>query len=190
MSNLYVALLHHPMQNRRGEVVTTSMTSLDVHDIARSAKTYGASRYYVVTPMKTQREISRRLKGYWTEQEKVRENENRGQALELVSVLDKLEEAVLDVEDREQRSPQLVGTSARDLAADRLSYQAARSQLDREDAAPLLVLFGTGWGFADSLLEELDRVLPPIEGVGDFNHLSVRAAAAITLDRLQGKPGA
>ena len=32
----------------------------------------------------------------------------------------------------------------------------------------------------------VDEVLEPIAGTGDYNHLSVRAAAAIMLDRLRG----
>ncbi|MFP4202631.1 MAG: RNA methyltransferase [Candidatus Acetothermia bacterium] len=185
MGNLYIGLLHYPMQNRRGDVVTTSMTSMDVHDIARTGKTYGALQYYVVTPMKTQREIARRLRGYWTEDERQRENSNRGEALELVSVLDKLEEGILDIEDREGARPLLVGTSARDLPAKSMSYAEGREAIDQGER-PVFVLFGTGWGMADELIDKTDYLLPPIVGVGEFNHLSVRAAVAITLDRLQG----
>jgi len=47
-----------------------------------------------------------------------------------------------------------------------------------------MVLFGTAWGIADELLERADCVLAPILGVSHYNHLSVRGAAAITLDRL------
>ena len=185
MGNLYIGLLHHPMRNRRGKVVTTSMTSMDVHDIARTAKTFGAIQYYVVTPLKTQREIARRLRGYWTEQERTSENTNRGEALELVSVLDKLDEGILDIKDREESDPLLVGTSARHLDERGMSYEEARRNL-REESDPMFVLFGTGWGMADELTARLDYLLPPIEGTGEFNHLSVRAAVAVTLDRLRG----
>ena len=185
MGNLYIALLHYPMQNRRGKVVTTSMTSMDVHDIARTGKTYGAHQYYVITPMQTQREIARRLRGYWTEDERKRENSNRGEALELVSVLDKLDEGILDIKDREGTDPLLVGTSARDVGDRIISYGDAREKID-DGERPVFVLFGTGWGMADELVERMDYLLPPINGVGEFNHLSVRAAVAITLDRLQG----
>src|SRR5690606_14363961 len=34
-------LVHHPVLDRAGEVVTTAITNLDLHDIARSAHTYG-----------------------------------------------------------------------------------------------------------------------------------------------------
>ena len=56
----------------------------------------------------------------------------------------------------------------------------------------MIVLFGTGWGLTPEVLEGVDALLPPIDrapgvGVGDaYNHLSVRAACAITLDRLLG----
>lgn len=183
MGNLYIGLLHYPMRNRQGEIVTTSMTSMDVHDIARSARTFGVSQYYVISPLKSQREIARRIRGYWTEAERKAENSNRGEALELVLVLDKLEESVQDIVDREREEPILVGTSARQLSVDRMEYSQLRSELE-SSSRPVLLLFGTGWGIADEMLEGFDFMLPPIEGVDEFNHLSVRAAVAITLDRI------
>jgi tRNA (guanine37-N1)-methyltransferase len=38
----------------------------------------------------------------------------------------------------------------------------------------------------DELIETCDLILPPIMPDSDFNHLSVRAAAAITMDRVAG----
>jgi len=46
--------------------------------------------------------------------------------------------------------------------------------------------FGTGRGRAREVLQESDYILAPIEGVLDYNHLSVRSAAAIVLDRMMG----
>lgn len=185
MANLYVGLLHYPMRNRQGDIVTTSMTSMDIHDIARTAKTYGVAQYYVVTPERSQREIARRIKGYWTEAERKAENSNRGEALELVLVLDKLEESIQDIRDRERQPPLVVGTSARSLGQNVIDFPDLRNHLEEKDT-PVYLLFGTGWGIADQLLERLDYLLPPIKGVGKFNHLSVRAAVAIILDRLGG----
>jgi hypothetical protein len=48
-----------------------------------------------------------------------------------------------------------------------------------------LLLLGTGWGLAAEVLDRVDDVLEPIAGAGPYNHLSVRAAAAIMLDRLR-----
>jgi hypothetical protein len=51
---------------------------------------------------------------------------------------------------------------------------------------PFLLMFGTGWGMSDELMARADYVLKPINGPTDYNHLSVRAACAIILDRLRG----
>jgi len=60
-----------------------------------------------------------------------------------------------------------------------------RNMLLRE-TAPFLILLGTGWGLTDEILARSDYILEPIEGDSDYNHLSVRSAAAIILDRLLG----
>jgi len=60
-------------------------------------------------------------------------------------------------------------------------------QLAREiDIAqePSLLVLGTGYGLADEMLDRCDVLLEPIRGNDEYNHLSVRAAAAIILDRL------
>ncbi|MCB0360678.1 MAG: tRNA (guanosine(37)-N1)-methyltransferase TrmD, partial [Bdellovibrionales bacterium] len=38
---LSAALMHYPVRNKQGEIITSSLTTIDVHDFARSAKTYG-----------------------------------------------------------------------------------------------------------------------------------------------------
>ena len=186
MGNLYVGLLHYPMHNRIGEIVATSTTSIDVHDIARSARTYGVARYFVVTPLPTQQEISWRIRGYWTEGEMASENSRRGEALEYVVVAEDLEETLAWIRDAEGTEPLLVATSARRLGKEEISFRDLRRML-REDDRPVYILFGTGWGMADELIEVCDLLLPPIMGDSPFNHLSVRAAAAIVLDRVAGE---
>jgi len=49
------------------------------------------------------------------------------------------------------------------------------------------MMFGTAWGLADELFRKADHVLQPIEGDNEYNHLSVRCASAIILDRLSGQ---
>jgi Uncharacterized protein conserved in bacteria len=48
----------------------------------------------------------------------------------------------------------------------------------------VLVCFGTGWGIPEDFEVNFDGFLPPIVGITDFNHLSVRSAASIVLDRI------
>jgi len=186
MGNLYIGLLHYPMRNRIGEIVATSTTSIDVHDIARSARTYGVARYFVVTPLPTQQEISWRIRGYWTEGEQASENSRRGEALEYVVVAEDLEETLAWIADAEGTEPLLVATSARRLGKEGISFAGLKRRL-REDDRPVYILFGTGWGMADEVVEVCDLLLPPIMGNSPFNHLSVRAAAAIILDRVAGE---
>jgi hypothetical protein len=52
----------------------------------------------------------------------------------------------------------------------------------------VLIAFGTGWGLAGELVESAELRLAPIAAATEtgYNHLSVRAACAITLDRLLG----
>ncbi|HLB40542.1 MAG TPA: RNA methyltransferase, partial [Candidatus Babeliales bacterium] len=52
--------------------------------------------------------------------------------------------------------------------------------------APVLLLFGTAHGLSPALVAQSDFLLAPVAGFSDFNHLSVRSAAAIVLDRWLG----
>jgi hypothetical protein len=52
------------------------------------------------------------------------------------------------------------------------------------DDQSFLLLFGTGWGMTEELFNSADYVLEPIKGVGEYNHLSVRSAVSIYMDRL------
>ena len=54
-----------------------------------------------------------------------------------------------------------------------------------EDDEPICLLFGTGYGLVDEIMAEADYTLEPIVGPTDYNHLSVRSAASIILDRLR-----
>jgi len=93
-----------------------------------------------------------------------------------------VEEAIAAVGDRAGSPPQIITTTAR-TSAKTSTYGEVSSDLE---ARPGLILFGTGHGLAASELDRADHVLAPIEPASDYNHLSVRAAVAITLDRLFG----
>jgi len=187
MGNLYIGLLHYPVLNREGEVATAALTGLDVHDIARAARTYGVRRYFIVTPIPAQQGIAARIRRYWLE---TRRDHNRSEALRIVETLGSYEESLGWIAREEGPRPLVVGTSARPLPFKQIGYRELRERL-ASSPQPVYILFGTGWGLADRLLEQVDYVLPPILGPREqaWNHLSVRAAVAITLDRLKGRRG-
>ena len=183
-SRVYVALLHHPVYDKNGEIVTTAVTNMDIHDIARSGKTYGIKKFYVVTPVKALQRLALKIIAHWEEGYGAEYNHTRKEALALAQVKDTLDDAILDVEREGGVKPLLIVTSAR-AGKNRTSFVELRNML-RITPAPFLLLLGTGWGLTDEVLAQSDYILEPIEGGTDYNHLSVRSAAAIILDRLLG----
>jgi len=185
MSALYVALIHHPVYDRNRAVVTTALTNIDVHDIARSCCTFGVRAFYVVTPVDAHRALARRVVRHWQQGHGAEYNPTRREALEVVRLERSLEGAEIDVERETGVLPRLVATSARPLPG---AVRAEQLRAEMETTAvPHLILLGTGWGLTEAVTERAHRSLAPVRGPTEYNHLSVRAAAAIILDRLAGK---
>lgn len=184
MANVYIALLHHPVYNKRGDVVTTCITGFDLHDIARTAVTYGIKKYFVVNPLPAQQEFARRIFEFWMDETSLEFNWTRVEAFKLISIKATLEEAIDEVTKDEGRKPKIIATSAKPRTT--IEFEQLRTELKSGDQ-PVLLLFGTGWGLTDEVFARVDGVLPPVEGSAGYNHLSVRAATAIILDRLLGR---
>jgi tRNA (guanine37-N1)-methyltransferase len=182
---VFVALLHHPVYDKNGQVVTTALTNMDVHDIARSARTYGLRGFYVATPVKALQKLAVKIIAHWQHGYGSQYNATRKEALALAHIVDGLDEAIIDIERATGERPLIVGTSAKP-GDGRTSFVELRDMLKKE-TRPFLILLGTGWGLTASVLAQADYILEPIEGNADYNHLSVRSAAAIILDRLLGR---
>lgn len=182
---LYIALLHHPVLDRKGRVITSAVTNADIHDIARSARTYGVKRFFIVTPIADQADLVRAIIGHWTCGAGGALNPSRREALEAVEVAGTLAD-VVDAIAREDPDPvNTVVTGAR-FGGACVSHGQLREILD-SGSGSTLILFGTGWGLADEVIESSRYRLEPISGPGPYNHLSVRSAVAITLDRLMAR---
>jgi len=184
-SRVSIALLHYPVYDRNRRVVASAVTNLDLHDIARSARTFGLFRYYVVTPVAEQRILAERIRGHWQDGWGASYNPKRREALELLRVVPELDAALSDLEENWQRPAKIVVTGAQDRSGS-ISCTGLR-QLFEDSGQPFLLLFGTGWGLTEELFARADFVLESIKGTGEYNHLSVRSAAAIILDRLLGE---
>lgn len=188
----YVALLHHPVIDRTGAQVTSSVTNLDIHDIARTSATYGLAGYFAVTPVASQREKIARIIDVWPETGGRSANpasapDHRQEALELIRVEPDLAAVVGAIETAHGQRPHVVATSARPAADARsVGFAPLAAARAADSQTPLLLLFGTGWGLAQSVIDESDQVLRPVSGAPEFNHLSVRSAVAAILDRLFG----
>lgn len=182
-AKLAVGLVHHPVVNRGGDLVTSSVTSLDVHDLARVCRTFGVARLYVITPLEAQARLVERLMDHWTTGYGSRVNPERKEALKFVKVVDSIED-MMDNFGLGVDGAAMMVTSARDDSA-AVDYASGRRELARCSKAA--ILFGTAHGLAESAMELATVRLAPIPGVDEFNHLPVRSAASMILDRLLGR---
>lgn len=185
-ANLAIALVHYPVYNKLREVVTTALTNLDLHDIARSSRTFGLDRFYIVTPSHNQQALARRITGHWQEGWGAAYNPDRKEALDIVRICDTLDDARADFQSGFATTVRTVITGAANRTGS-ISYRTFRQMLDNPET-PFLLLLGTGWGLTEACFDAADLILEPIAGAGTYNHLSVRSAAAIMLDRLRGTP--
>ena len=184
MAVVFIALVHHPVYNKNRDVIASALTTIDMHDLARLSATYGLAGFYVVTPLGDQLKVAEEMLYHWRQGWGAAYNRDRAEALGRVwlaeSVQDALDEATRQCGSR----PALVATSAQDIE-NRESFREFRDRL--KDERPVMILFGTAWGLTDEVLAGCDVVLESIKGPTNYNHLSVRSAAGIILDRLLGR---
>lgn len=182
--NLYLALVHYPVRNKFGKKVTVSLTNLDLHDMSRCSRTYSLGGLFAVTPLKDQQKLARTLIGHWTTGAGGESNPDRAEALGMAEVAQSLDAALEAVARRTGRTPRLVATSAQveDHGAGVLTTAEVTGMLEDE---PVLLVFGTGSGLAEEVLERCS-LLRPLRFLDEYNHLSVRSAVAIYVDRILG----
>ena len=178
-----MALMHYPVVNRNGDIITSAVTNLDIHDMSRAAKTYGVKAFYIVTPLMDQQQLVKKITSHWTEGAGAEYNPTRRKALELISIKSSLDGVVGDIRNKCESFPKIVVTSSKKFER-KLDIDVFRTMLQNEGT--YLLLFGTAWGLTEKFINSADYLLEPIKGCTDYNHLSVRSAAAIILDRLLG----
>ncbi len=183
-SKVYIALLHYPMYNKNRDIVTTSITNLDLHDIARAARTYDVDGFYVVHPSASQQNLIGEILAYWQDGYGGLYNEDRREAFRLLKLKEDLKSVVDDITAGTGKKVYAVATDASPYA-NCISYSQLKTEVFNSDKVYLL-FFGTGWGMAQKILDQCNYILEPIYGAGDYNHLSVRSAVTIIMDRLLG----
>jgi tRNA (guanine37-N1)-methyltransferase len=196
----YLVLAHHPVLDQGGGVTTSGVTNLDLHDIARAALTFGLGGFFATTPIELQRERIAGIAATWQDETRRRSADHRSRAVAAVETRGSIDEVVAELAERHGARPLLVATSAQrgqgphlegvrgvhGGAIPRIGFGALSARLAAEPPRPVVLLFGTGWGLADEALRTCDWLLAPVSGRPEFNHLSVRSAAACILDRLFG----
>ena len=181
---LYIGLVHYPVLNKNKEKIASAVTNLDLHDLARLSKTYGVSRYYVITPLTDQQKLTESLVNHWKTGYGASYNIDRKEAIEVLEITPSLEETIAEIKKLENEEPVIIATGA---SKNKKAVSFGRVKEIIDDNKPVFLLFGTAWGLHSEVFKSADLVLTPIEGKADYNHLSVRTAAAIILDRLTGR---
>ena len=184
MADVFMALAHHPVYNKNREVIASALTTIDMHDLARLSATYAVKGFYVVTPLEDQQRLAEKMLDHWCRGWGSEYNQNRADALALVRLAGDLEQAREDISSRCGQPPLVVGTSA--VKGPKLtSFAEVRKSI--QGHRPVLVVFGTAWGLTEEALATFDISLEPVNGPTKYNHLSVRSAAGIVMDRLLGQ---
>jgi len=182
-TSLNIALIHHPVVNKRAEVIGSAVTNLDLHDIARMARTYGVENYFITTPYRDQHLLVEELLKHWETGHGARYNPARKEALSLIRLCESVDEAIGTLTGQYNKKPLVITTSAH-TQSNLILYDELRQKIGKKE--PVLLLFGTAHGLSPELMQSADGTLPPITGRTDYNHLSVRSAASIVIDRLLG----
>ncbi len=176
--------MHYPVVNKAGDVITAAVTNLDLHDISRAVRTYGVQKFYVITPLSDQQALVGQIVSHWVHGMGATYNPDRREALGLIQVENSIEEVIKKIHIACGELPKTVVTSAK-KGCRNIGFHDFRKML--ESGAPYIIMLGTAWGLTEEFISSADYVLQPIQGSTDYNHLSVRSAAAIILDRLLGR---
>lgn len=180
LSPVHLCLVHHPVVNRNDERITSVVDEFDFFDACRLGQTYRVAQLLIVNPVPAQRDLTRRLIAHGASPSRHGE---RGR-FERARWVPTLDDAIDQVASVEGRRPTVIATTAR-AWPDAVGYDEVRRRIDARE--PILLLVGKAWGLHDEVLQEADRVLEPIRGPDPYNHLSVRSAMAIMIDRLLGR---
>ncbi len=180
--NVYIALLHYPVYNKQRKIIASAFTNLDMHDLARASETYGIKKFFLVNPVKEQQQLAQTVLDHWLRGEGSHFNPTRKRALKKVQIIPSLDETLLEIKKTEGKFPKIVSTDAK-FSENMVGYNELRKEI-LSTGDPFLIIFGTGWGISEAVMSKSDYILKPVKGYSRFNHLSVRSAASIILDRL------
>ena len=188
--NLSFCLVHYPVSLWPKKIGASSLTNLDIHDIARISRSYAMGSFYPVTPLRDQLRVLEEILRHWTRGPGGTGNADRAQALGLVQPATSLEEAVAHMTAQHGTRPRLVASSAVWPAKGKASQPGRMPMTPRDvrrwcDQGPVMLCLGTAQGLAPEVLEQCEGTLRPVRFLG-YNHLSVRSAAAILADRILG----
>lgn len=183
--SLSFCLFHYPVRLEDGRMGVSSLTNLDVHDIARVSQSYGMGPFFVLTPDARQQEILACVLRHWLAGAGGITHPDRKKALAKVV-------PVLNFADLLEKAKQFYGVEpVFVLTSAATPPRKAGKLLTPSDVRhflvekPVVICLGTARGLVRHKLDFECMQMRPLRFLDD-NHLSVRAAAAILADRILG----
>ena len=110
---VYLGLVHYPIYNKNGEIITTAITNFDIHDIARTSRTYDIKQYFIIHPLESQAELARNIISYWQDGYGSQYNPDRKEAFSILKIMPDIEKAVEFIKNAEGEHPVIITTDAR-----------------------------------------------------------------------------
>ena len=159
---------------------------MDIHDISRAAKTYGVERFYIVTPLEQQKQFVGKIIDHWQKGYGATYNPWRKKAIDIAVVKSGLSDVLEEIQEETENDKVNIIVTGASLRGKFIQLENLKEKVSENKGAYLL-LFGTGWGIADEIINMADYFIEPIRGPSQYNHLSVRSAVSVMLDRLFGK---
>lgn len=180
--NLSFCLFHYPVKLENHRIGVSSLTNLDIHDIARLSRSYGMGPFYALTPLEDQLALLRKILAHWLHGR----DTDRSRALALVRPVVSFEEMDRQAISLHGIRPVYVAASAQWPHGKNTPPPFTAHDIGEIlQGRPVVICLGTARGLAPAVLERCDGQLRPLRFLSD-NHLSVRSAAAIIADRILG----
>ena len=156
--NHYVALMHSDVVVRGNNGGHTSVTSLDLHDIARSSATYGVENVFMVTELEDQRSIMQEFLNFWLSKKGIEYNSSRFEAVKKVIPIKSFEKVKLFIKEKDGAEPIIITTSAKQYGYAKAIDYFSQGKV-WECNRPILFVFGTGQGLNEKILKQSDYLL-------------------------------
>jgi hypothetical protein len=205
-----VALVHHPIVDKIGDIVATNITNYDIHDIARACRVYGIDKYYIVHPAMDQHIFLNRILEHWRLGFGSQYNALRKTALGMVEAVSSIEEAKdkfelfiqssanasveignsLESLNDSQASPvhsqqQELEAQLRPIKLIATSAKESSKNLRFEELRSMdsnvMLIFGTGYGLHSRALEQCDHQLEPIRGASEDDYRHLSVRSAVSI---------
>ena len=133
----YAALMHTDVMIKGAGVGNSSVTSIDLHDIARSGATYGLKNLFMVSPLADQQAIMNEFFAFWKSPAGAAYNPGRSQAVCAIEQTLSLEQTIAFIEKKELQQ-EITSISKNISKIQKIRTSIAEEQVRYKELFPLI----------------------------------------------------